>query len=43
MPFAAHHARKVKPTHGKQYYGVMPLLSAAHPSLEDAEGLDNDH
>jgi hypothetical protein len=40
--FAAHHALKVKLTNGAHDYRVMPLLSEAHPRLEDAEGLNDD-
>jgi hypothetical protein len=33
----------VKATNGAPYYRVMPRLSAGHPRLEDAEGLDDDN
>jgi hypothetical protein len=42
-PFAAHHARKVKPTDSAHLIRAMPLLSAARPHLEDTDGLDDDH
>ncbi len=42
-PFAQHYERKVNETNGAQFYRVMPRLSAEHPLLEDAEGLDDDH
>ncbi len=42
-PFALHYERKVNETNGVQYYRVMSRLSAEHPRLEDAKGLDDHH